>query len=149
MTETSPASTLPPLGTVQTRTQLLDAAGSRTARAFALRQAGGGAVVGLAITRRRNPDAPDLVVIGGSPRPAREAQEMVAAGTPLPVWVRDRPRDGWTYTGLWQPLQLDTGAAGRRDARASAPDRFSTEDPPPVGVLRLSPVGQVHRPAPS
>lgn len=137
---------LPPVGTVQSRAELLAAAGSRTARAFALRKAGGGPIVGLATTLPKNPDAPATIVVGGSPRPVREAADLVEAATPIPVWTRGGGGSGrgWTYRGLWRPVDLDTSTTGLADARASAPGRFESEDPPPVGVLRLEPLDGSH-----
>ncbi len=135
MTDHDP--TLPPIDTVQTREELLAAVGSRTRRASVLRQAGGGPIVGLAVTAARNPDAPGTIVVDSGPRPVREATELVQSGAPLPVWVRVRPGQGWTFTGLWQPTELDLSSAGQRDARTSTHEGSGGTGP--VGVLRMKP----------
>lgn len=134
---------LPLLGTVQSRADMLAALGSKTRRASALRPAGGGPIVGLAITRQRNPDAPDVVVIQDTPRARSEAEQMVAAARPLPVWLRRRPGEGWTFVGRWRPVAVDTGPDGLTAAWSADLDPFDDAHSLPVGVLRLEPEGEV------
>lgn len=112
---------------MQCRTELLAAIGSTTRRAVALRPAGGGPIIGLALTRERNPDAPGSVVINETPRARSEAEQMVQSGHALPVWLRARPAGGWTFVGLWRPVAF-TGTRG---------------------LMRLEPVGDVLATLPS
>lgn len=83
---------------------MLAAAGSRTRRAAVLRAAGGGPIVGLALTRARNPEAPREMVVADTAAARAAATTMIEAGVPLPVWVKDR--DGWAYVGRWLPVRL-------------------------------------------
>lgn len=128
---------------MQSRAELLAAVGSRTRRASALRPIGGGNVIGLALTRQKNPGAPRTIVIAGTARARADADQMVASGEPLPVWLRPRPGHGWTFMGRWRPWTLDTGPDGLTEAYAAAFELEPLDHPPPAGVLRLRPVGDV------
>ncbi|MEE8603324.1 hypothetical protein [Euzebya tangerina] len=121
----------PPIGTECTREEVLAIAGSRTRRAAVLRAAGGGPIVGLALTLARNPRAPQVMVVGSGERPAREAREIVEAAAPIPVWVRAGSSGTWRYCGPFVPTRFDTTARGRASAAAVSDEA--------VGVVRLTP----------
>jgi hypothetical protein len=48
------------------------------------------------------------VSVGDGSRAITQAQAMVTANVPLPVWIRRRSGQGWTYMGRWRPRLLDT-----------------------------------------
>ena len=110
------------MGTVHTRPEVLEVAGSRTRRSAVLRAAGGGPVVGLAVRLDRNPDAPARIAVGSGTRMAADADAAVGAAVAIPVWVGTGGR--WTYTGRWLPTRHDpaTGllhlVASRDEARS-------------------------------
>ncbi|WP_370324715.1 hypothetical protein [Euzebya sp.] len=129
---TTPLPELPAPGTVQSRAEVLATAGSRTRRAAVLRAAGGGPIVGLAVTIARNPDAPARIALDGAATD-RAAAELVREARSVPVWVRTRSSGGWTFTGTWRPKAIQS---------MSIDDRGDVV----AGVLVLEPVDVVHVP---
>ena len=82
-------------GALYARAQIRAALGGSPRAALVTR---GGSVVCACLTRRRNPRAPEEIVIGGSAGAVRLARAFAASGVAVPVFVR-APRGGWEYTG--------------------------------------------------
>jgi len=82
-------------GSLYTRAQIRAAFGGSPRAALVTR---GGRVVCACLTRRRNPRAPEEIVIGGSGGAVRLARAFAASGAAVPVFVRAR-RGGWEYAG--------------------------------------------------
>jgi len=82
-------------GTCYTRVQIHEALGGSRRAALPTR---GGRVVCACLTRRRNPRAPEEMVIGADERARRLARTFAASGAAVPVFVRTRPGE-WEFSG--------------------------------------------------
>jgi hypothetical protein len=82
-------------GAIYTRSQIHEAFGGSRRAALPTR---GGKVVCACLTRRRNPRAPEEIVVGGRSSAVRLARELAASAAAVPVFVQARP-GGWEYAG--------------------------------------------------
>ncbi|HWR98839.1 MAG TPA: hypothetical protein VN317_10500 [Candidatus Methanoperedens sp.] len=82
-------------GSLYTRERIGAALGGSRRAALVTR---GGRVVCACLTRRRNPRAPEEIVIGSREREVRLARAFAASGAAVPVFVR-APGGGWEYAG--------------------------------------------------
>ncbi len=82
-------------GFVYTRGQIQHALGGSSRAALPTR---GGKVVCACMTLKRNPRAPEEMVIDGRKRVVRLARALAASKAAVPVFVRGR-RGGWEYAG--------------------------------------------------
>ena len=83
-------------GSFYTRGQIHEAIGGNARSALPTQ---GGKVVGICMTREKNPHAPVEMLIGGSDRAVRLAREFASSGAAVPVFVRTG-HGGWEYTGV-------------------------------------------------
>ena len=82
-------------GSVYTRAQIQEALGGSRRAALPTR---GGEVVCACLMRRRNPRAPQEMLVGGTERALRLARAFAASGRAVPVFVSTRPGD-WEFAG--------------------------------------------------
>ena len=82
-------------GSVYTRAQIHAALGGSRRASLPTR---GGEVVCACLTRRRNPHAPEEMLVGGAGRTVRLARAFAASGRAVPVFVCGRP-GGWEFAG--------------------------------------------------
>ncbi|MHB8837167.1 MAG: hypothetical protein ACYC9Y_15865 [Candidatus Methylomirabilia bacterium] len=80
---------------VYTRAQIHESLGGSPWAALPTR---GRKIVGVCLTREKNPRAPEEMVVGGADRALRLARAFAASGEAVPVFVRTR-RGGWEYAG--------------------------------------------------
>jgi hypothetical protein len=66
-------------------------------------------VKGLALTRRLNPDAPEVVVFGKGPRIVARAKRFLESGVAVPAYIK-RHVDRWQYLGQYRAIEIRTDA---------------------------------------
>jgi len=64
-------------------------------------------VKGLALTRRLNPDAPEVVAYGKGPRVIARAELFLASGFPVPTYIK-RQVNRWQYLGQYRAIDIRT-----------------------------------------
>jgi hypothetical protein len=82
-------------GGVYTRAEIQVALGGSRRASLPTR---GGEVVCACLTRRRNPRAPQEMLVDGAERAVRLARAFAASGRAVPVFVSERP-GGWEFAG--------------------------------------------------
>jgi len=60
-----------------------------------------GEVIGLAVTTRDNPEAPEVIVVGQGPRILANAQRLMACEKAVPVYLK-QDVNAWVYRGEFQ-----------------------------------------------
>lgn len=107
-------------GRLYTRGEIHETCGGNRRAALPTRD---GAVVCACLTRRRNPRAPEEIVIGGGGNAVRLARAFAASGAAVPVFVR-APRGGWEYAGRRRVRSLveEPGALLALIAEGAPPD---------------------------
>jgi hypothetical protein len=60
-----------------------------------------GLVTCACLTLKRNPDAPNTILVGQSPRVLERAKQLCAQGGTIPVFVK-RNTNKWEYVGRYQ-----------------------------------------------
>lgn len=107
-------------GSVYTREQIHEALGGSRRASLPTR---GGQVVCACLTRRRNPRAPQEMLVDGAQRSVRLARAFAVSGKAVPVFVAERP-GGWEYAGERRVRSLieEPGALLALIAEGARPD---------------------------
>ena len=120
-----------------------------TTAALASRTAGGddyirtkdGEVKGLALNGSLNHEAPGVVVVGKGPRIEARAQLFLAAGLPVPTYMK-RGNNAWELVGRYRPIEYRADSAtirrhaGRRSISEVAGILFLERSDEPTVVVR-------------
>ena len=67
-------------------------------------------VLGLALTRKLNPDAPEVVVFGKGPRVVARAELFLQSRLVVPAYIK-RKVDQWQYLGQYKAVDIRTEAS--------------------------------------
>lgn len=107
-------------GSAYTRAQIHQALGGSRRAALPTR---GGEVVCVCLTRRRNPRAPQEMLVEGTERAMRLARSFAASGRAVPVFY-SRRAGAWEYAGKRRVRSLveEPGALLALIAEGAAPD---------------------------
>lgn len=70
-----------------------------------------GHVVAVKLRTRLNPDAPDVVLVGGGPRIRANARAAATQASAFPVFVADDDRPGFVFVGRYHGAGISTDAA--------------------------------------
>ena len=65
-----------------------------------------GKVMGLAITSEKNPEAPEIIVVGTGPRIIKNAELLVDCGEFVPVYLKQAV-DSWKLLGMYKAEQYN------------------------------------------
>ena len=69
-----------------------------------------GEVKGLAINFDKNPDAPEIIVIGDGPIIIKNAQLLLASNKYVPLYIKQKV-NSWNYVGLFRAKEIKTDLA--------------------------------------
>lgn len=61
----------------------------------------GGVVKGLAITIAKNPEAPEIIIVGKKPRVVANAHVLLKSNKPVPVYLK-QAINNWKYIGIYK-----------------------------------------------
>lgn len=78
-------------------------------------------VVGLALTKKKNPDAPEIVVFGRGPRIERTAELLLEQGRAVPTYMKEGTKN-WVYVGNYKAKRISRAVKDIAEFGASRPD---------------------------
>lgn len=78
-------------------------------------------VVGLALTEKKNPNAPEVVVFGHGPRIQRTAELLLEQGHSVPTYMKEDVNK-WTYVGHYRAKHISRSAKDIAEFGASRPE---------------------------